>query len=258
MIGIYKITNQINGKCYIGQSINITERWKAHRTRYHQPSCKDYECPLYRAMRKYELENFSFEIIEDCSNLAENENKRQELNKREIYWISYFHSNEPDFGYNLTPGGDAQCEKVRKFSEKQILEIKEQLIAGITQTDIAKKYNVSQTTISYINLGREYFHEDWDYPLSKRKKDFFCKRCGKKITKYSKGYCSKCYSFTSRKVERPSRDELKKMIREQQFTKIANMFGVTSNTIRRWCISENLPSRKMDIDKISDEDWLLI
>lgn len=52
MIGIYKITNKINGKCYIGQSKNIEERWRHHRT-------SKLKYPLYLAFQKYGLENFS-------------------------------------------------------------------------------------------------------------------------------------------------------------------------------------------------------
>ena len=52
--GIYKITNNINGKVYIGQSVNITRRWREHRTRYHQDSKDSINSHLYRAARKTE------------------------------------------------------------------------------------------------------------------------------------------------------------------------------------------------------------
>ena len=59
-IGIYKIQNQINGKIYIGQSIHIEQRWKEH--------C---QAPIHsliaQAIHKYGKENFTFEIIEECS-----------------------------------------------------------------------------------------------------------------------------------------------------------------------------------------------
>ena len=66
MIGIYKITNKINGNAYIGQSVNIQLRFDSHRQRYLQENGKEYDKVLYRAMRKYGLENFSFEIVEEC------------------------------------------------------------------------------------------------------------------------------------------------------------------------------------------------
>lgn len=91
--GIYKITNQINGKCYIGQSNDIASRFKQHA------KCGlGIDAPvsnkLYADMQKYRLENFSFEIIELCS-LAE-------LNEKEKFFISYYQSDK--YGYNSTIG----------------------------------------------------------------------------------------------------------------------------------------------------------
>lgn len=89
MIGIYKITNKINGKSYIGQSINIVQRWKQHRT-----NAMVRTEALYLAFQKYGIENFSFEVLEECS--------EEELDQREQYYISFFNSYEN--GYNMTQG----------------------------------------------------------------------------------------------------------------------------------------------------------
>ena len=88
MIGIYKIINKINGKCYIGQSTQIEKRWSKHKNTSHNQTSKAYDYPLYRAFRKYGIENFSFEILEECSNL--------ELNEKEKYWINYYN---PEYNY---------------------------------------------------------------------------------------------------------------------------------------------------------------
>ena len=261
MMGIYKITNLINGKCYIGQSINITERWREHRTRYHQPSFKQFNCPLYRAMRKYELKNFSFEVIEDCSYLEDENEYRKELNKREKFWITYYKSNISDFGYNLTEGGDAQSERYKKLSEEQILEIKSMLISGITQANIANKYGVSQTVISYINLGKEYYHEEWSYPIVNKIKKKYCIDCGTELKDRNSIRCLDCYKKMKEKdiSHIPlSREELKERIRKESFYKIAKDFNKTDNAIRRWCRKLKLPSTRSEINKISNEDWLLI
>ena len=93
MIGIYKITNNINNKCYIGQSRDIKARWSKHLSAY--ISSPDWE--LYRAFKKYGISSFSFEVIEECS--------VEELNEREIYWIEYYDSFNN--GYNMTLGGEA-------------------------------------------------------------------------------------------------------------------------------------------------------
>ena len=67
MVGIYKITNLINNKAYIGQSINIESRWRHHKADSKNKLSENYEKILYRAFRKYGIENFSFEVIEQCS-----------------------------------------------------------------------------------------------------------------------------------------------------------------------------------------------
>lgn len=92
--GIYKITNLENQKVYIGQSVDIKSRLRTHIKRG-----LGAETPtrnkLYSIMKKVGVENFSYEIIEECP--------RDQLNDRECYWISYFESQ--DYGYNETKGG---------------------------------------------------------------------------------------------------------------------------------------------------------
>lgn len=91
----------------------------------------------------------------------------------------------------------------------------------------------------------------------KRSEKFYCKDCGVEITT-NNGRCIKCAAIHKRTVERPNREELKKSIRNTSFSAIAKQFNVSDNAIRKWCVTENLPSRVTDIKKISDEDWSLI
>lgn len=56
-------------------------------------------------------------------------------------------------------------------------------------------------------------------------------------------------------TKRPSREELKDLIRNESFLSIGRKYQVTDNAIRKWCVAENLPSRKADIKMYSDEDW---
>lgn len=98
MCGIYKITNMVNGKVYIGQTNDIYTRWRKHKYTYENP--KENNQVIYRAMRKYGLENFSFEIILEC--------EEWELNEWEIYFIEIYKSyiNRKDSnGYNQNKGG---------------------------------------------------------------------------------------------------------------------------------------------------------
>lgn len=90
-------------------------------------------------------------------------------------------------------------------------------------------------------------------------KHYYCKECGKEITKNShSGLCVSCMNKAKRVQERPSRDELKQLIRSVPFTTIAKQYNVSDNTIRKWCDSENLPRKVSEIKKYSDKDWELI
>lgn len=102
MTGIYKITNQLNGKAYIGQSIHIEQRWEEHL--YKSSSCH----LLKYALHKYGVENFTFEILEECN--------QEQLNEREIYWIAHYDTFKN--GYNLTMGGGGTI----KYSIEAIYE----------------------------------------------------------------------------------------------------------------------------------------
>ena len=89
-------------------------------------------------------------------------------------------------------------------------------------------------------------------------KKYYCMDCGKELSSNSATRCSECASKASRIVERPSRDELKNLIRNKPFTAIGAMYGVADNSVRKWCKSENLPSTKRDISKYSEDEWLKI
>ena len=95
---IYLITNTVNGKVYVGQTKRtLRERWADHRKAYaHQG--ERYNCPLYRAFRKYGLGAFTLSELEQCSDL-------DLLNRAEQKWVSHYHSTNSFLGYNATSGG---------------------------------------------------------------------------------------------------------------------------------------------------------
>lgn len=94
------ITNKVNGKIYIGQSIHIERRWKEHKSRL---NCDGHiNKHLQLAWNKYGEENFIFSVIEEC--------KAEQLDEREIYWISKLDAINPQNGYNLCSGGSGTGE----------------------------------------------------------------------------------------------------------------------------------------------------
>ena len=242
--GIYKITNNINQKVYIGQSIDIIRRWRNHKS-FNESLCGHY--PLYQAFKKYGLENFSFEIIEECL--------PQELNDKEIYWIDFYNSYYN--GYNQTTGGQESNNATIKISKEDIQIIYDLLLnSSISQKEIASMFLVGEDTISEINQGKTRINPNLNYPLRKRV-EYFCMDCGVKI--YSGALrCDACNRKSWRITERPSREELKNLIRTTSFTQIGKQYGVTDNTIRKWCDAENLPRKVKDIKTYSDEEWAKI
>ena len=91
--GIYKITNIVTNECYIGQSVDIYKRWCDH--------CKcglGIDTPpgnkLYKAIQQYGLDNFTFEVLDECSSI--------ELNTKEKYFIELYQADT--FGYNGNTG----------------------------------------------------------------------------------------------------------------------------------------------------------
>lgn len=249
MIGIYKITNKENNHCYIGQSRNIEKRWSNHI--YHDKSKNEY--PLYRAFRKYGLNNFKFEILEEC-NLAQ-------LNEKEQYYIKLY---QPE--YNQTIGEDYNVIP-QKLTYQEVKIIQQILIndkdGNISHQDLANEYGVHKDTIRDINVGRTWFDEKLNYPLHYSKFDprfkhniqkYYCIDCGKEIWKGSTR-CIKCNAKYSQKELKISREELKKLIRTLPFITIGKQFNVSDNTIRKWCNKYGLPRTKKEIKNYSDEEW---
>lgn len=140
MIGIYKITNQKTGKVYIGQSICIEHRWKAHIQSAKNLNNKDYNSDFYRDMREIGEENFTFEVLEECS--------PDSLNSREIYYISVFDSYKN--GYNRTCGGSGK-------NYDDILKARVMWDKGCSSAQISQELKISRDSVrKYLQGYREY------------------------------------------------------------------------------------------------------
>lgn len=154
---IYKITNKINGKSYIGQTVKpIEKRYKRH---IHDAKVDNYA--LHRAISKYGVENFEIETLETVS--------REKLDEREIYWIKKFNTHifaENSCGYNMTTGGDSMPGLIRKLTPHNVEDIREKIKnTELTWKEIAKPYGVSEFIISDINNGKAWYDENIKYPI---------------------------------------------------------------------------------------------
>ena len=90
---IYLITNQVNGKIYVGQAVNFCKRFSRHKRSIHVDGASNR--PLVSAFKKYGFDSFSFSILE--SPLI------KDLTEREQFWMDKLRSCDPDVGYNLAP-----------------------------------------------------------------------------------------------------------------------------------------------------------
>ena len=158
---IYKYTNLINNKKYIGQTNNFERRIKEHKSCSFNPKSVNYDDKIHQAIRKYGYENFKIEIIEVINN-AENYDL---VNERESFWIKQEQSLLTQCGYNVLEGGRNYWKSF--LSKDQVQDIKNLIKNETPYSDIQKKYPISKTFISDINNGKYFFDEQEIYPLCK-------------------------------------------------------------------------------------------
>ena len=155
---VYKITNIINNKVYIGQTIRPVE--KRIRRHFNDAIKNKLDTHFARAIRKYGTENFVWEIIDEAKN-------QEELNKKEQYWIKYYDS--VNTGYNETDaidkcGGNTYQSKTKEELKEIGEKIKESKLGGknpnsktivmkniITKEE--KEFSSMQECADYLNLA---------------------------------------------------------------------------------------------------------
>lgn len=139
MLGIvYIITNSINGKVYIGQTIqSLKDRWYGHC----RINCSKNEADMCikRAILKYGKENFNIRELERC--------RVEDLDEREIYYIDLY--NSFNNGYNSTKGGRSGVKPLKLDINQQNSCI-DLYKAGFSFRNIAKEFSVDKATIKHI------------------------------------------------------------------------------------------------------------
>lgn len=162
--------------------------------------------------------------------------------------IDYFYTFYKNQSY-LVPVEECSTSKKLHFG----LSTKNGQIKNIS---FAKDFELSK-----ILQERENFNsfQNWQINILTKikqadKETNFCIICGKPISKKATR-CVDCYNQQQQITQRPSREELKRLIREKPFLQIGKDYNVSDNTIRKWCDSYNLPRKKMQINKITEEEW---
>lgn len=156
---IYKYTNLINNKKYIGQTNNFERRVREHKSCSFNPKSVNYDDKIHQAIRKYGYDNFKIEIIETINDVSDYDL----VNKREQYWIKQEKSLLTQWGYNVLEGGKNCWRSFLDFKDAEC--IKNLIRQGTPYNEIQKLYPISKTFISDINNGKYFFNSNEVYPL---------------------------------------------------------------------------------------------
>ncbi len=169
--------------------------------------------------------------------------------------LEFHHINPEEKDYAISKNGT--CNDL----EKDLAEIKKCVLVCAnchreihnnlySEEELWEKQNYNEDIANQLREEKEKLLE---------KTIYYCNNCGKQLNrKTTIGLCEECYKHTTRKAERPSREELKQLIKTIPFTQIALQYGITDNAIRKWCDRYNLPKKKSVINSYSDEEWNLI
>lgn len=154
---IYGITNKLNGKKYIGQSVHPEKRLWEH---INHAKKKDDEYPIHCAISKYGIDNFEFHIIEWT----------EDYDNREAYYINLYNTICPN-GYNVIKGGHSpimigECHPRNTITDEVLSMIINDLKTNLySDRELARKYNTTDKIIADINHGYSHHVETEKYPL---------------------------------------------------------------------------------------------
>ena len=281
MKAIYSIKNLVNGKIYIGQTNDLDIRWNQHKSNLRQN--KHINSHLQNAWNKYGEENFEFKLIKECES--------EELNKLEKYYIKLYNSNNSNYGYNLTSGGEGYTlnddvkEKISinkrgqgsNLSIDDVRKIKMLLYCLMDRNEIASIFNTTYKVVTQIAIGKSFKYvceelNDSIYNLKQRmineRNNYILKLFDEgntiskisEITKYSTSIVEKCV-YKYRDSVNKNKEKYQKIYNEVFYLKsqginnyqISKKLKISPNTVRRYLNGENNPYKELPFKKITED-----
>lgn len=232
---IYKITNLVNGKIYIGK----TSRFEKRKKGYYQKSLGKYKKEsriskslITQALQKYGFENFKFEIIEEVLT-------PEILNEREKFWIRTFNSVDKSIGYNIALGGNGGD----LFTNHPNKEAYREKIVKATSGKNNKMYGRSVYSVWVEKYGKdvaEIKYSDWKKNIKRGhslKSEEQKSEIGKRISKSTKG---RAFSQTHRvnlsehnKIRFEKENILSMLSNGMTSPEISNNYNVSEDTLNR-------------------------
>jgi hypothetical protein len=167
---------------------------------------------------------------------------------RAITALDLHHLNPEDKEFGIGAILNKDWELMNSEIQKCILvcaNCHREIHEGLITKDLKSSYDINKANEISERINRLKHHQDR-----------YCSKCGEIISQKAE-YCPKCANEIRQKVERPSREELKQLIRKESFLGIARMYDnkITDNAIRKWCDAYKLPRTKKEINSYSDEEW---
>lgn len=222
---VYLIHNIINNKVYVGKTKNLKKRWASHISLAKNKATNQY---IHRAIRKYGVNNFIFSIIQVL-------NTEHEYNQAEMYWIKYFNSNNLNYGYNLTQGGDGSSGREQtKITRAKISKTKKGKMIGKDNPFYGKTHSEkTKNEISRKNTGlakSDLFKEYKKISMSGANNHFYGKQHTTETIKKISGENSKSAKLTSEQVL-----EIISLFKSGQYTQkqIGIMYNISQQQISR-------------------------
>lgn len=225
--GIYIIKNSINNLVYIGQSVDISVRWNAHKRSALNKKAQDHYTKIHQAMNKLGVKNFYCELLEEC--------KYNELSEKEIYWIEKLNSYEN--GYNMTRGGESNKGETNgnhKITLEQVIEIRTAYANHIPFREVCDKY---LNQISKSGLRKIWQFQTWKNIMP----EVYSEENRLWHKTYAKKHENRNKQLGENNQKRACSEEEIKKIRELResglsYNKISQLVGRSKSVVRKYCL----------------------